>query len=541
MTMFRIMSSVINPSRADFDADCDDLQILRTLKYRYRSVSNADFADGHGVSLSLDCRWPERSPPAWGGAALGEARARKEWITPVRNFVLMVAGLASLASIASAATAPGAPGKEAFWAYAGKTGIGTAYEPYVTGEDGELRAAGRSKVWFSVADGMLTETMFGLIHEAQIKTARVAVQTSSGLVVDGENTTARTAYLQTDRAGRPLAPAYRLITRDKKGAVEIEKRIFTDPDRNALVMRVTVRPLKGAVTPYLLVEPHMGNAASGNRGEATRNALSAHAGGDVLTVRPSRPFSVASVGFLGVSDGLTRLRAGHGLAPTYSSTGEAGGAILLTGQLGRASARARTFNIVFGFGTTEAESDATARATLKSGYSSVLEHFEGVGGKVGWNTYLAGLQDLPRLAAQAGDGGRLAYASAIALKVHEDKTHAGALIASLSNPWGDTVPATAPSTGYKAVWPRDFYQCAMALAALGDRQTPVAAFRYLRAVQVKASTPGAEGAFGWFQQKSHVDGQAEWKAVQLDQTAMPIMLGWSLWKRGLIGEAELKA
>jgi len=45
----------------------------------------------------------------------------------------------------------------------------------------------------------------------------------------------------------------------------------------------------------------------------------------------------------------------------------------------------------------------------------------------------------------------------------------------------------------------------------------------------------------WFQQKSHVDGQAEWKAVQLDQTAMPIMLGWSLWKRGLISEAELKA
>ena len=51
------------------------------------------------------------------------------------------------------------------------------------------------------------------------------------------------------------------------------------------------------------------------------------------------------------------------------------------------------------------------------------------------------------------------------LKVQEDRTHAGALIASLSNPWGDTVDASKSSTGYKAVWPRDFYQVAMALAA----------------------------------------------------------------------------
>jgi glucoamylase len=72
------------------------------------------------------------------------------------------------------------------------------------------------------------------------------------------------------------------------------------------------------------------------------------------------------------------------------------------------------------------------------------------------------------------------------LKVQEDRTHAGALIASLSNPWGDTVDATQSSTGYKAVWPRDFYQCAMALAALGDKETPLAAFHYLPTVQVGA-------------------------------------------------------
>uniref|UniRef100_UPI0025DF2FC4 glycoside hydrolase family 15 protein n=1 Tax=uncultured Caulobacter sp. TaxID=158749 RepID=UPI0025DF2FC4 len=131
-------------------------------------------------------------------------------------------------------------------------------------------------------------------------------------------------------------------------------------------------------------------------------------------------------------------------------------------------------------------------------------------------------------------------ASALMLKVQEDRTHAGALIASLSNPWGDTVDATQSSTGYKAVWPRDFYQCAMALAALGDKDTPLAAFHYLPTVQVGPKTPGNKGDGGWFLQKSHVDGAPEWVGVQLDQTAMPIMLGWKLWKLGWLSDADLK-
>jgi len=79
------------------------------------------------------------------------------------------------------------------------------------------------------------------------------------------------------------------------------------------------------------------------------------------------------------------------------------------------------------------------------------------------------------------------------------------------------------------------------LMALGDVETPVAAFRYLPQVQVRADTPGNTGATGWFLQKTHVDGQIEWVGVQLDQTAMPIMLGWKLWKAGRISDAELTA
>lgn len=440
------------------------------------------------------------------------------------------------APMARADIAPGGPGAVGVWAYAGKSGVGTSYEPY--GANGR---AGKSKVWFSVADGFLTETMYGLINQAQIKTAKFAVVTPAGLFVEGEENPATTEYLYTDAQGHPLSLAYRLTTRDRSNSVEIEKHVFTDPSRNVLFMRVILKPLRGPVTPYLLVEPHLNNTGIGDAGEASNEALTAHKDHVYLTIKGSRHFTVASVGFLGASDGLTDLKQHGALRSVYSSTGTSAGSILLAGGLAPATNHREIIDLVFSFGATAAESSAAADAALSEGYASVLSHYNGEQGKVGWATYLSGLKELPRLAAQSEDGGRLAYASAMVLKAHEDKTYSGALIASLSNPWGDAVKADHDSTGYKAVWPRDFYQCAMALAALGDRETPVAALRYLYTVQVHADTPGNRGATGWFQQKSHVDGSAEWTSVQLDQTAMPLMLGWKLWKLGLVDDTEIRA
>jgi len=444
--------------------------------------------------------------------------------------------------------APGAPGAAPTWVNAAKTGAGASYEAYV---DGWYRDGGPtgevSRVWFSIADGVLTETMYGLIHEAQIKQLRFAVVTGDGLSVEGTDTTHRTEYLHADAQGRPLSPAYRVITTDKAGRYEIEKRIYTDPDRQALVVRTTIRALRGDVAPYLLLEPHMANTGVGDSGEAIAGPN--HAGlqglfaaeGDVhLALIADTPFEAASVGFGGASDGLTDL-ADARLNQLYRTTGDQTGNLMLTGALPtirRGESLSRDF--VIGFGPSrEAAADA-AMGSHTTGLDEVLRRFNGEGEHVGWEDYIASLDQLPRLAEQSTDGGKLAYASALMLKVQEDRTHAGALIASLSNPWGDTVDATNPSTGYKAVWPRDFYQVAMALLALGDEETPLAAFRYLPQVQVDADTPGNTGATGWFLQKTWVDGTIEWVGVQLDQTAMPIMLGWKLWKAGLVSDAEMR-
>lgn len=456
-----------------------------------------------------------------------------------KSLILAGAAASVLTGAANAQTAPGAPGETPTWAYAAKVGAGTAYEAYV---DGAYRDGGPtgtvSKVWFSIADGVLTETMYGLIHEAQIKQVRLAVATDSGLAVEGTDTDFTIDYLHKDAQGRPLSPAYRVTTTDKAGRFAIDKQVFTDPDGQALILRITVRALKGGVTPYVLLEPHMANTGVDDRGEASTTGLYAHEGNVHLALRPSDPFEAASVGFMGASDGLTGLKAGA--LPAFSTTGETSGNIMLSGALPRLEqGQSLRRDFVIGFGGSRAAAEAQADAAFATGLDEVLKRFNGEGERVGWEDYVTSLSELPRVAAQGTDGGRLAYASALMLKVQEDHTHAGALIASLSNPWGDTVDASRPSTGYKAVWPRDFYQVAMAFAALGDKETPLAAFHYLPQVQVGPDTPGNRGDGGWFLQKTHVDGTLEWMAVQLDQTAMPIMLGHRLWTLGWLSDADM--
>ncbi len=429
--------------------------------------------------------------------------------------------------------APGAPGNPSVWAYAGKTGIGTSYETYGTPAD-KL-----SKVWFSVAQGILTETMYGMIHEAQIKEMQFLIKGEGFLDTEKDDTITTIDYLYKDDAGRPLSLAYKIINRDREGKYEIEKHIFTDPDRDVLYMRVTFRALDGEITPYLYLNPHVNNTGSGDQATADKQGLYAHDGGTYLSLKSDGEFIKTSAGFVGTSDGLADLQDNGQMDWAYRSTGDEGGNVALTAELASLNSGEVTYNFTIGFGPSAEASTQAADSSLTVGYDTILAHYNGSGDHVGWQDYLAGLSALPDMVGTTTDDGKLLYTSAMVLKAQEDKTYPGALIASLSNPWGETTSAEAAATGYKAVWPRDFYQCAMAFLALGDHDTPLKAFEYLEQVQVTAKTQGNAGATGWFLQKTHVDGELEWIGVQLDQTAMPIMLGWKLHQAGILSDEKL--
>ena len=446
-----------------------------------------------------------------------------------------------LPALVMAQGAPGASGATSVWTYAGKMGLGTSYETYVDkqyqdgGETGTI-----SRVWFSIAQGIVTETAYGLIHDAQIKDLQFLVTGNGFFDEEKVDTESIVSYLHTDNQGRPLSLAYRIVNKDKQGKYQIEKHIFTDPNHQALFMRVIFTANEPGITPYLLVNPHMKNTGSADVAYVGPDYLNARQSMDsYMSVRSNLAFSKTSAGFVGTSDGYSDLADNDQMDWQYTWADDGGGNVAMMAQLPTQNMGSITFDVVVGFGSSHAAAIAEADKALNDGYQAVLDAYNGTGAAVGWEDYLGRLSNLAAMRAMSTDDGKLLNVSAMVLKALEDKTHAGALIASLSVPWGDIKPADDFATGYRAVWPRDFYQCAMALLALGDTQTPLVSFEYLHKVQVTSTTPGNRGATGWFLQKTHVDGTLEWYQLQMDQTAMPIMLGWKLWKAGILSGSDL--
>ncbi|MDK1289741.1 glycoside hydrolase family 15 protein [Pseudoalteromonas umbrosa] len=458
------------------------------------------------------------------------------------SLALIAAGLIGCGSATNTQqieTAPGAPGDKPFWTYSDKTGIGTSYEAYKNGQYANDAQTGEvSKVWFSIAKGMITETMFGLIHQAQIRDMQFVVTGKDFTVTERDELDVSIDYLYKDAQGRPLSLAYKVVSKDKPGRFTLEKHIFTDPDSQTLFVRAKVDTQLSGVKAFVNVNPYVNNNGLNDSATVTDKGLVAWEADNFLTLQSSTGFEQASVGFTGSSDNLNELKKNHALTRTYQSTGDTKGNVNWLAELGEVKGSA-TFDLALSFGKSQADSFAQGAAALNKGYDKVLAHYNGQGEHIGWEDYLASLEPMQRLANYTTDSGKLLNVSALVLKAQEDKTHAGALIASLSNPWGDTVAAEQGHTGYKAVWVRDFYQVAMAFMAMGDPDTALTSFEYLEKVQVMDGTPGNQGDTGWFLQKTHVDGELEWVGVQLDQTAMPIMLAWKLWQAGVLSDEKL--
>jgi glucoamylase len=120
------------------------------------------------------------------------------------------------------------------------------------------------------------------------------------------------------------------------------------------------------------------------------------------------------------------------------------------------------------------------------------------------------------------DEGGIYRLSRCVLLAHEDKIFQGALVASMSIPWGET-KSDNDLGGYHLVWTRDLVQSASALLATGQTGTPRRALIWLAALQ---RTDGS------FPQNSWINGTAYWGGLQLDEIAAPILLAWRLHKQG---------
>src|SRR6185437_11130831 len=114
------------------------------------------------------------------------------------------------------------------------------------------------------------------------------------------------------------------------------------------------------------------------------------------------------------------------------------------------------------------------------------------------------------LESGASDGGRVYRRSVGLLLAHEDKTYPGAMIASLSIPWGEAKGDDDGMGGYHLVWTRDVVNSATGLLASGDSETPLRTLIYLACSQQ---------ADGGFHQNFWVSGEPYWRGTQLDEVA----------------------
>jgi glucoamylase len=380
--------------------------------------------------------------------------------------------------------APGGPGQAPTWTSGAKEAVGTSVTV-------------ASRVWFTLQDGILTEVYYPRLDAAAVRTLELAV--SDGTQVWFESSLQRTLERVDDRA-----LLYRQISRHPAGLFTLRKTYATDPERDTLLVDVEVTSPRRDLELYVIYDPALRNTGDGDSGRSEGDALLAHEG-DVASALASSPAAVElSNGFAGVNDGATDLRLHRRLTWTYTRADR--GNVIQTARLPRAA----RVTLALGFGPSPDRALDNARASLRRGFAAARDAYTR-----GWSDYLRSLRAVPERYRRAY------HTAAMVLRAHEDKTYPGAMIASLSIPWGQAVKANkAAIGGYHLVWSRDLYHVATAFLAMGDRAAAVRALDYLFRVQQRAD--------GSFPQNSWLDGRPYWTSIQLDEIALPIVLAWQL-------------
>ena len=425
---------------------------------------------------------------------------RRSRIALLTTGVLVAALLSSPGSAAAADAAPGAPGGSSSWTTGAKQGVGTA-------------TTAASKVWYTLADGVLSEVYYPQVDVADVQDLQL-------IVTDGSTFTdlERDATTHRVELADPRALTYRQINTDTDGRYRITKTYATDPARSSLLVDVRVDSLDGGrYTAYVLYNPSLANSGQHDSASSSGSALLAHdtsTNTTVATALVAQPaFDAVSSGFSGASDGWTDLRTDHRMDWTYTAA-EDGNVV----QIGRLASQGQGNSIKatlsLGFGTGDSQALSTATASMRRAFSAVRDAYVD-----GWHAYLDSLSAAP---ASVSGALRTQYDVAVmTLKAHEDKTYAGANIASLTVPWGQAVNADEPGVGgYHLVWARDLYQEATAMLAAGDRAAAGRSLDYLFNVQQKPD--------GSFPQNTLLDGTPYWGSLQLDEVAYPIVLAGQL-------------
>ncbi len=399
--------------------------------------------------------------------------------------------------------APGAPGIPPTWTSSAKDMVGCAL--------------GASRLWFTLGFGIVNEVYYPRVDIPQIRDLGFIVADGEGFWAEVK----RVADYQL-RLLAPGVPAVEILHRHERYSLLL--RIAPASRRDALVIECRLDGDR-RLRPYVLLAPHLGATGYGNiaavlsrHGRVTLCAEQGPFGAALAAVdeRQRDAIGRASAGYVGTSDGWQDFARNGAMTWEYEQAGP--GNVALIAELPRRA----VLSLAFG-------SSAEAAATLAVG--SLLQPFDNLLQQhaalwQGWQAqrserYAVPL-DLPRALADEF------LVSTIVLRSHLDKTFPGAMVASLSIPWGDSGNERG---GYHLVWPRDLVETAGALLALGADQEARDTLRYLMATQLPD---------GHWHQNQWLGGTPYWQGVQLDETAFPVLLAAALDEREALAGIEVE-
>jgi glucoamylase len=375
-----------------------------------------------------------------------------------------------------------------------------------------------SRVWFTLSHGILNEIYYPTIDCPQVRDAQL-------LITDGEtflHEERRSLRSRTDTLD-PTCLGYWTISEDPEGRYRLIKEVFADPHVSCVLLRVHLEAdaqWRERLHVYLLVAPHLGGGGADNSAHRVQAAghdlLVAGKENTYLAVGADTGLRRGSCGFAGTSDGWQDLHDNYRMDWEFDRA--EGGNVAMMGEIRVPEDGRFTVGLAFGDGQHAAITTLVQSLTVPA--ESSRERFQEQ-----WHRVCCRIRPLDEA---SGDGGRLYRISHKLLLAHEDKTFAGAFIASASIPWGEA-KGDEDLGGYHLVWTRDMVQMATALLACDDLVTPRRALVYLACSQ----RPD-----GGFPQNFWLDGRPNWRGIQLDEVAFPILLAWRLWQHQALQELD---
>ncbi len=399
--------------------------------------------------------------------------------------------------MAAASKAPSPAWRHPVWSTAKKDLVGTAPGP--------------ARLWFTVGKGIVTEVFYPRIDIPQVRDMGLIIADGKGFWQ--ELKALPEPQLQIDDPAIPLP----VITHRHERFTCI-LRICADPLRDVLLMDFQLEG-DADLRPYLLCAARLGEDAEHNQawvGEwEGRPVLWAQQGPFGLAISCRNPAGLPglespSVGEVGASDLWQDFHANGRMLWQYQEAGP--GEVSLSARLPRQG------TLALGLGTSKEAAATLAWSSLAGGFAAAEAGYQAA-----WKAWHS-RQPIPselkhKLPAAAQT---LYIRSATVLKVHEDRTFPGALVASLSVPWGE---ASDSRGGYHLVWSRDLVESAGALLAMGAPAEARQVLTYL------ISTQQADGH--WLQNQ-WLGGKPFWQGVQLDETGFPVLLAAALQAEGAL-------